>query len=346
LSDTAQPFNDFAIEGEYQDGTTSKTEPAVLRVHSYGCELNTESLRLELSPDAITLTDRISNTPRRITWGTEACFITKDNDAADGLARLLPGGELGRIAFRLEQNMALALTALVLVVALAGSFMLWGVPAGAKYLAHKIPDSVLHSAAEQTMTSLDQVYFEPSNLAPDRQQELERYFRAIDDYPAKILFRDAEDIGANAMALPGGYVVFTDQLVELAEHDDELLGVYLHEVGHTRFRHAEASALQSSAWLVTLSLITGEVSGASDALLSIPVLLGQAAFSRDLERAADSFAIEHMLRTKKSPAALADMLQRLSSASRPDGEQSRLLDYISSHPATEERLQQIRSHTN
>ncbi len=45
-------------------------------------------------------------------------------------------------------------------------------------------------------------------------------------------------VGANAFALPSGIVVMTDELVELAKTDDELVAVLAHEIGHVRGRHA------------------------------------------------------------------------------------------------------------
>jgi len=254
----------------------------------------------------------------------------------------------------------------VAVVLLAGT-LFWGIPAAANYLAFKIPDSVSEAAAEQTITTIDNTWVSESDLPLERQEELSAYFRSVDDYPPKILFRDGNKIGANAFALPGGYVVFTDQLVLLAESDAELLGVYLHEVGHARLKHAEISVLQSSGWLVLLTLITGDVSGVSETLFTLPVTLGQLAFSRDMELEADDFAVRALVASGREPEPLAAMLERMEQMARDsesaedasreenpetskagtgdmddDSADSSWLEYVSSHPATRQRVERIR----
>lgn len=350
------PFVPFVIEGEYQDGQTSRSIPARLTVHSDGCDLVAEQVRIEVAPADLKLTDRLSNTPRRISWGSAACFVTSDDQSADKLRQLLPNSELSSLPFRLENHLPLAITSLVLVTALLGATLIWGIPAAANYLAFKVPDSVREASAEQTMRVLDTAYVEESKLPAERKNELVSYFRSADDFPSKILFRDGEELGANAFALPGGYVVFTDQIVELAEDDAELMGVYLHEVGHARLRHAEISVLRDSAWLVALTLLTGDVSGVSEVIYTVPVALGQMAFSRDLEREADDFAIDAMHAAGLSPDALARMLEQLEQSHRlerqapdtaADGKSSGVVEqfqrYLSSHPATSERLERIRA---
>ena len=396
LPDARAGFAPFSIEGQYQNGVTSRSVDAQLMISDQGAELIAEDVRLRISPADLQLTDRMSNTPRRISWGTTACFVTTDDAGSNQLRELLPGHKKANIAFRLENHLPLAIGSLVVVAALLISTMVWGIPAAANYLAFNIPESVREASAEQTMSLIDRLYVEESELPEGRKRELEAYFRNADSYPSQILFRNGSKIGANAFALPGGYVVFTDQIVELAEDDSELLGVYLHEVGHARLRHAETAVLRDSIWLVAITLLTGDISGVSDVIYTVPVALGELAFSRDLEREADDFAIDAMFAMGQDPAVLATMLERLErshrtsnppnnseSCERPavestdqaptemadaevtdtevagaevtdadvtntegtDDEKSiadTLFEYVSTHPATAERLERIR----
>jgi Zn-dependent protease with chaperone function len=130
-------------------------------------------------------------------------------------------------------------------------------------------------------------------------------------------------LGANAFALSCTTLTFTDDLVELASDDEELLAVYLHELGHARLRHVERSLLQSSAWLVMLTLITGDLSGVGELILSLPLVIGQTAYSREFERAADEFAVDALIEAGVSPLKLATILERLEQShmqrrSQPD----------------------------
>ena len=364
-SDQTQ-FVPFEIEGHYQDGVRSRSSSARLEVHERGARLIAADIELELAPRELHLSDRIGDTPRRIEWGEAGVFITADNAGADRLQRLLPGGTLGRVAFGLESNVLLAIASLLVVGVLLGATLFWGVPAGARYLAQQIPEGLGERAAEEVLDVLDEVHLEPSELSETRQASLKSYLLSKDAYPRRIEFRKAgEEIGANAFALPGGYVVITDELVELAEQDDEVLAVYLHEVGHARGRHAETGVLQSSAWLVLLTLLTGDINGVTEVVFAVPVLLSELAFSREMEREADDYAIERLQALGLDPELLAVVLERISqpragcdaaeeNCEEPEAEVSadsedhsgvkwKILEYLSSHPATAERLARIRA---
>ncbi len=361
--DDAAKFVAFTLLGQFQDGITSRSKPAKLFVNSRGAQLVTGEISLHLHPDSISISDRIGDTPRRIEWNSGAVFVTDDNEAADQLQRLLPGGNLGRMAFRLENNLTLAIGALVLVTTLLFAVMIWGVPAGARYLAAKIPESVARHAGDEVLQSLDELYLEPSKLSDDRTTQLRSYLIAYDSFPPRIEFRYAgKKLGPNAFALPGGYVVITDELIALAESDEEILAVYLHEVGHARNYHAETGVLANSGWLVVLTLFTGDISGMTETIFALPVVLGQLAFSRELESEADDYSIEKLKEHSLDPNLLAAILERMNSYSlhTPDTEDqsdteegkpeestssatgTSLLDYLSTHPSTPERLARIR----
>ena len=55
-----------------------------------------------------------------------------------------------------------------------------------------------------------------------------------DGHVYQLEFRHGGYIDANAFALPSGIIVMTDELVELAKSDDELISVLAHEIGHVR----------------------------------------------------------------------------------------------------------------
>ena len=146
-------------------------------------------------------------------------------------------------------------------------------------------------------------------------------------------------IGANALALPNGTLVMTDELVELAEHDDEILGVLAHECGHVQGRHALRSVLQSSAVVVVFTLATGDMSAVSAVAAALPTVLLESKYSRHFETEADEYGVRAMRAAGRDPAHLANILERLSAGSETAEE---MLAYLSSHPATKERIKAIK----
>ena len=66
----------------------------------------------------------------------------------------------------------------------------------------------------------------------------ERLAAASDLPEAEFTFTVARQRGANAFALPGGYVYITRGLLALAENEAEIAGVLGHEIGHVTARHS------------------------------------------------------------------------------------------------------------
>ena len=218
---------------------------------------------------------------------------------------------------------------------------------------------------------------EPSTLAQSRRRELTSYFSSYEDGgDIRVEFRSIEGLGPNAFTLSATTMAFTDELVELADRDEELLAVYFHELGHARLKHVEQRLLSASAWLVMFGLMTGDIGVVGDMLLS-SALLGPALspYSRKMEREADAYAVDRLLEAGVSPQYFISIMEklefssrfiRLSSEAEASGEDSSssldseeisaivnqdrekefaelVLENISSHPPTPERIAYARS---
>jgi len=150
-------------------------------------------------------------------------------------------------------------------------------------------------------------------------------------------------IGPNAFALPGGPIILTDQLYQRVDGDrDILVGVLGHELGHLRHRHGMRMLVQASA----LSAAAGALYGDFSTLFSqIPVLLGQASYSREFEHQADVESVRLMLADGISPAVMAHFFVKLraapaagaaSAASSPQLPHMPIA--LASHPTDEDRI--------
>ncbi|MBW1770800.1 MAG: M48 family metallopeptidase, partial [Deltaproteobacteria bacterium] len=130
-------------------------------------------------------------------------------------------------------------------------------------------------AGQQGLDILDLSIFSDSELDEATRTRLMKHFRPVitdhSSYELKILFRKGGYLGPNAFALPGRTIIFTDEMVQLAAHDDELLAVLTHEIGHIVHRHGMRRVIQDSLLGFALLAITGDVSGSSELFLGIPV---------------------------------------------------------------------------
>jgi Zn-dependent protease with chaperone function len=241
-----------------------------------------------------------------------------------------------------RQRIAILAAAAVTVLATV-AFVKFGVPWVAQRVAENMPAAVERHVSGQVVALLERFHLDPSKLPASRQSALqERFADLIRGEPRadqmRLRFVHAPSIGPNAFALPDGRIYMTDELVELAKDDEEILAVLAHEAGHHVHRHGMRQAIESSSVFIATGLLFGDVSGSSIAV-ALPATLLSNGFSRGHEREADHYAFELLLERGLSPAAFARIMERLSehhgeSKAADEG----VAGYLSTHPATPERI--------
>jgi len=234
---------------------------------------------------------------------------------------------------------------LIAVVLLAVAYWM-ALPLVVRTVTAQVPQSALEAIGTQVLASLDDGLLEPSALTPDRQKELTTAFGRL-SLPldlvgrARLVFRKSDAVGANALALPSGIIVVTDDLVALAKDADDVVAVLAHEVGHLEGRHGVRAVVQGALVSALITLAVGDVSALAAAA---PAALLNARYSRDLEREADAYAANALRAMGIAPTRLADMLERMEAErSRAGGENpTGAFAYLSTYPAIEERLRTLR----
>ncbi|WP_231759135.1 M48 family metallopeptidase [Microbulbifer elongatus] len=348
----------YIIQGKWQDGATSAVSPAELRCLDGRVYLSVAGREFLRAPHSqLTLSPKLGRTPRYLHFAEQpGQFESDDHEQLDRLSRDLGGGGYAFI-HRLENHLGMVVLATVVVAALIWGYFTWGVPVGSKVLAERLPADLLDRSAQETLTFLEEFQFEETALSAERQQEIRDSFHDFaPQYPIeKLRFYGGGSQGANAFALPDGTIIFTDEIIALADTDEELLAVFGHELGHVAHRHSLRHVIQGSAISLTLALITGEVSALGDLLLTAPVVFTQLSYSRQFELESDDYAVQMLRDRGHSPQALADMLTKLYQSKRceavngcdtddesaadvesaGDGE---WLHYLSTHPHLEERI--------
>jgi Zn-dependent protease with chaperone function len=251
---------------------------------------------------------------------------------------------------RAQQNWRSTLLALVLLVAVGAAGYRWGVPAAARGLVALVPAAADQAVGEQALQSVQGRWLKPTQLPPARQAALRAAFAQMvaQAWPARgsegaapaytLRFHAAtRDLGPNAFALPGGDIVVTDELVALLDgHDDTLLGVMAHELGHVQHRHGMHALAQFTLLSTATSIALGDF---SSVLAVLPAWLAQMGYSRDAEREADAVAVRLLRASGRSPAAMVLLFERL--AARPEAEAGPPMA-LASHPADEERTRYFR----
>ena len=339
----------ISITGKWYNSKISAQIDAICRIYDDGVVRvermeNGKSLALLPMYD-IKASTRLADTPRRFYFPAGEKFETKDNDAVDRVMNKFKRCSLPAILYRLESRKFYIVLALASLLLFMWGSMKYGVPVAARLIAFRLPPSIHDIAGRHTLDILDRTVFRPSELDEATRTRLMEHFRPVmENHPGndlKIMFRKGSRIGPNAFALPGGVIIFSDEIVRLAEHDDELLAVLTHEIGHVVHHHAMRRAIQDSLLGFALLAITGDVSGSSELFLGLPVLLTELAYSRQFEREADRYAINCLRSLGISPIHFARLMRRIDQkmVSKSKGSGKKWLNYLSTHPMTEERLQ-------
>ena len=328
------------IEGRYFDGRSSTPQPAQLDFGRDGVVRVTGLAELRDVPLAsVNVSDRLGRTPRRVRFDDGAVFETTDNDAVDAALEVLGKRSFSGAVDRWERRWQVAGGALLAVALIAVLFVRYGIPLLANVAAHVLPPSVDRAIGNQGLEILDRSFMKPSQLSPERQQQLRKRFEEMtttlaDGHRYQLELRHGGHIGANAFALPSGIIVMTDELVALAQNDDEIVAVLAHEIGHVRGRHALRMILQSAGVAAITLAVFGDISSSTSALAAtLPAVLLNAKHSREFEQEADGFARGWLREHGIPQRRFDDLLCRLEKQS-PSGAQIR---YLSSHPPTEER---------
>lgn len=312
--------------------------------------------------EALEISPRVGNTPRFVRFAAGGAFETADNAAIDALlARRHPRHGL---AHRLESRLRYVVIGVLVTAAFVFGVARYGVPAFAKVAAESLPPSAMTRLGDGVLDVLDRQLLEPSALPPAEQERLRRLFapymaKAAAGVPIRLEFRDAgKSIGPNALALPSGVVVFTDQLVRLMEKepnaaDAALIGILAHEIGHIEHRHALRQSIQGSTLGLAVMVLTGDVSSVSSLIAAIPVVLTELGYSREFEFEADRHAAGVLRQNGMNPAALGHSLQRLEQAHGAENcadeeksgpgscHEAAWWRYLSTHPPTAERIRRL-----
>ncbi|RZT41280.1 M48 family metallopeptidase [Cupriavidus agavae] len=339
------------VAARYFDGHSSRAHPVTVSVGDGHAELRGAdgAVLRRAALASLRVSERIRRGPRLVTFDDGAyCEIT---DHAPFDAMLAATGYREGLVSRAQNSWRLALLSLAGIgtfVVLAYFYLL---PWTAALVARTIPSSLEARLGEATLKSLDEGLVKPSALPPADQQRIRDNFAALrrPDDPAhdyRILFRQGGPIGPNALALPGGTIVVTDELVRLVGTGAGMMGVLAHEAGHVSQRHGLQQVFQASVVGAMATYLLGDVSAL---LATVPAAVLSMHYSREHEREADAFAVEVMRDNRLPVGALADALQALEDAHGPkrggqaaDAAGDEEAGFFSTHPLTKERIEAIR----
>lgn len=261
-------------------------------------------------------------------------------------------GQHESLVVKMQQSWRTVLASAVILICLIGAVYAWGLPLLSDVLVEATPASVDQSLGEAALTAVDAQLMAPTQLSADEQSRIQEAWKQVvaaqapEQVPQwELVFRKSK-IGPNAFALPGGTMVMTDEMVKLVDGDTQVLSAILgHELGHLQHRDSLRMLIQVGVLGSISSVALGDF---SSVMATVPVLLGQAGYSREAEHAADVYSVQVMKAAHISPAVMVVMFDKMAERNREkakgaakDGdaeEPSWLGIAFASHPADAERI--------
>jgi len=144
----------------------------------------------------------------------------------------------------------------------------------------------------------------------------------------------------NAFALPNGRLVIYSGLILAAENQEELSGVIGHEIAHIELNHVMKKLIKEVGFSVLISMTTG--GGGTDMIKKTAKMLPSTAFDRNMEKEADTKAVEYLIKANIDPEPFANFLSRLSDS---ENGVMKHLSWMNTHPDSKERAERIITHS-
>lgn len=292
---------------------------------------------------ALDISARVGSIPRRIEFPDGSLFETTDNDAIDRLLRA-NGRRRAGLVHALERFHPRLLLFVAAVFMLSGLVYRYALPVLVEVAVAVTPPVVPRLMSVSTLETLDRTVLDETKLDEAKRGAISEGFARIAAQSARgasaytLNFREGGAIGPNAFALPDGTLIITDELVELAGNDTEMLiGVLAHEIGHVELEHSLRQIYRAAGMAGLVMLIAGDVGDSVEDLLVQGGGLLALSYSRAAESEADRHSVELMEKAGYDAAAIARFFEILE---RKLGDTSGT-NMLSTHPGTPERKKAI-----
>lgn len=246
----------------------------------------------------------------------------------------------------------------IIIVGIIGFFYFKGL----ELVTNFIPVSMDQSLGESVQLKMDAQFQECNTKATEKffSEALKKVVPKGSPHKFKVSV-----IGStipNAFALSNGKIYFFSGLLNDAKSQEEVIGVLAHEIAHVEKRHHMRNLVKAGGTSLAISLVVGPGLGNMEFLETITELgstILVIKFSRDFETEADETSIEYLRNQNLSPSGLLTFFKRMQELEKENTETEEnpsnkkakddpgvtksFTDFLSTHPATEERMKNLES---
>ncbi len=190
---------------------------------------------------------------------------------------------------------------------------------------------------------LDSVIEDPMCIAPEGLEALNKLTATLQAGTQRDITYNVRVISdhemLNAMASPGGHLAIFSGVLHKTESPDEVAGVLAHEMAHIEKRHAMQALVRDLGLSVLLQMTFGD-----QGIVELAGTLNELHYSREDETEADYVGQKLLEKANIDPQNMTSFFERIK---EEEGERwdSKFLQYLSTHPLTEERIRKLEKYT-
>ena len=133
----------------------------------------------------------------------------------------------------------------------------------------------------------------------------------------------------------------TAGLMKILTTEDEMAGIWGHEIGHVRLGHYTKGRLRNIGWSVAGKILERKTGKITQTVGNIGMNLAENGFSRKQETESDEYGVKLLVKAGYNPMGLYNAMKAFRDNGY--GSQSGIANWFSTHPATDDRLKNLAS---
>ena len=240
----------------------------------------------------------------------------------------------------LSRRIGLLAVAMLLSIAAIVAVILWGIPAIANALTPFVPSSWEVALGKTVVAQLAPPTQQCTNqrLRHETQTILRRLLSpSHSSYDFHLTIVNGKAF--NAFALPGGEIVVVRPLLQATQIPTELAGVLAHGAQHILLRHTTNALLRDMSLAMLIGALFGDISGVSAFAVQAARTFSTLHYNREMEEEADEEGLRLLQRANINPYGMIRFFETMKDRE----EHMEIPAYLSTHPATEDRIIKLRS---
>ena len=128
-------------------------------------------------------------------------------------------------------------------------------------------------------------------------------------------------------------------LMKILNSEEEMAGVWGHEIGHVRLGHYKKAQIRNTGWNLASKLLAKKTGKIAQTVGAVGMNLAENGFSRQQETQSDEYGVKLLVKAGYNPLGLYNAMKAFKDNGY--GTKSGIANWFSTHPATDDRLEKL-----